>query len=243
MTLPTVRTARPVARAEPARAPTDRDLSRVERDRKASGALVVLALLGVLAFDLSPRIAALDARSLDRIVPTPAPTPRQVSFKPQELIMPPEELTVSQYDVTIDQAYPDTGREPQWRRVFAPRSSKSSTTSPGRPWEYGNIEFRVGVLEAGRFITPGCTGWTWSGEQPTESAAVPDARTFGDRSVLCRFRFADGTRWFVSWVADRNVETITYLFARATAGDKGATDLVEALSQQQLAIVARVAPR
>ena len=224
MTLPTVRTTR---------AP---DGARTERQRRISGALISLVLIGVLAFDVSPRVAALDTGSFDRLtpaLPTISPTPRPVAFRPEELIMPPEELPVTQYEVTLDQAYPDTGREPQWRRVFTPRVS----------WEYGIIEFRLGVLEPGGSVTPSCQGWTWTPNQPTETTAITTAATLGDRSVLCRFRFSDGTRWLVSWVADRNAEAVTYLVAKIGATDAAATDLVLSLSQKQLAIITRLAPR
>ncbi len=147
--------------------------------------------------------------------------------------MPPERLPVTGYEVRVDEAYADTGREPQWRRIFAPKAA----------WEYGNIEFRIGVLDPGGSVRPGCDGWTWAPNQPTETTAITAGATLGDRSVLCRFRFSDGTRWFVSWVADRNIETITYLFAKVSATDAAATDLVLSLSQTQLAIIAGVAPR
>ena len=240
-TLPTIVTARPAAKpAGPSAPATPLAVASAERDRRVAGALVSLALLGVIAFDLSPRLAALDTAAIDRtlsdavatLVPSPSPTPRQVTFKPEQLIMPPEDLPVSGYEVRTDEAYPDTGREPQWRRIFQPKTSG----------QYGAIEFRVGVLEPGRSISPGCDGWSWRPDQPTETTAVATA-TLGDKSVLCRFRFADGTRWFVSWVAERNIETITYLLAKATATDAAATDLVLTLSQKQLAIVSRVSPR
>ena len=233
-TLPTVLTPR---RPEPATRPAT-EPSRGELDRRVSGVVVTLALLGVLVFDVSPRVAALDASSLQDIVATPeptaaTPTARPITYRPEQLIMPPEELPVSGYDVSVDQAYPDTGREPQWRRVFAPTESS----------EYGLIEFRVGVLEPGQQITPGCDGWTWQPSDPTETTTITSAATLGDRSVLCRFRFADGTRWFVSWVADRNSEAITYLVARIAATDAGASDLTLRLAQRQIEIITRVAPR
>lgn len=234
MTAPTVRVTPPAAPAEIA-PPTGCALP-TQRQRLLGGAVISLALVGVLAFDVAPRIAALDTGSLDRLtpaVPTVAPTPRPVTFRPEELIMPPEELPVAQYDVTLDQAHPDTGREPQWRRVFTPSASR----------EYGIIEFRIGVLEPGRSVTPGCQGWTWTPNQPTETTAITSAATLGDRSVLCRFRFSDGTRWYVSWVAERNAEAITYLVAKVGATDAAATDLVMSLSGKQVAIIARVAPR
>ncbi|MBI2325630.1 MAG: protein kinase [Chloroflexi bacterium] len=236
-TLPTIVTARPAATPSAPAVPLS--VAGGERDRRVAGALVSLALLGVMAFDLSPRLAALDTASIDRAISealttaSPSPTPRQVAFKPEQLIMPPEELPVSGYEVRTDEAYPDTGREPQWRRIFQPKSTSG---------QYGPIEFRIGVLEPGRSISPGCDGWNWKPEQPTESGTVASA-ALGDKSVLCRFRFSDGTRWFVSWVAERNVETITYLFAKISATDAAATDLVLRLSQQQLAIVSRVSPR
>ena len=238
-TLPTIASPRPGKPAPTTSAPTGTSWS--ERDRRLAGAIVSLALLGVVALDIGQATARIDAAAIDRsigdalasAVPSPSPTPRQVSFKPEQLIMPPEELPVGGYEVRTDEAYPDTGREPQWRRIFVPRAS-------GGP--YGNIEFRVGVLDPGKHVTPGCDGWTWRPEQPTDVTALTSA-TLGDRSVLCRFRFSDGTRWFVSWVAERNVETITYLLARVTATDAAATDLVLTLSQRQLAIISRVAPR
>jgi serine/threonine protein kinase len=236
VTLPTVRTS---PKPAPRPSPTTHDPARSERDRRVGGAIVALALVGVLAVDVSPRLASFDAASLDRVLSSalpsvaPSPTPRQVEFRPEQLIMPPERLPVTGYEVRVDEAYPDTGREPQWRRVFAPKVAG----------EYGNIEFRVGVQEPGRSIRPSCDGWTWAPTQPTETTLVTTAPALGDRSVLCRFRFSDGTRWFVSWVADRNVETITYLFAKLSATDTAATDLVLSLSQTQLAIIAGVAPR
>ena len=231
-TLPTVLTPQHV---EAARAPVTA-AAHSERNRIASGAFVALTLVGVLVYDISPRVAAFDASTLDRVVPSPGPTatpsPRPIAFRAEQLIMPLEELPVRGYEVSLDEEYTATGREPQWRRVFRPTESS----------EYKLLEFRVGVLEPGEQITPSCDGWTWQPTDPTETSAVPGITTLGDRSVLCRFRFADGMRWFVSWVAERNAEAITYVLAGITASDTAATELVLELAQQQVAIITRVAP-
>ena len=234
-TLPTIRTA-PARTEHPVTAASRKEGS--ERQRQVTGLVAALALIGVLAFDISPRLAAIDASSLDRLVPSPvptvsaSPTPRPISFRPEQLIMPPEDLPVSGYDVLVDENYKRPSGEPQWRRQFSPR-----TTS-----EYGIIEFRISVFEPGRSITPDCQGFTWTGTQPAETSTLT-AATLGDRSVLCRFRFSDGTRYFVSWAAERNADVITYLFARVNAADASATDLVLRLAQKQISIVTGLAPR
>lgn len=153
-----------------------------------------------------------------------------ILFKPEQLILPPEEFPLAEFGVSIDQQL--TTRA--WERQFV------SATSPDFHW----FTVRLYILEpdvaSTRFIEEnGCETVQWPDERPDVREA--DAAPTGDGSRACRYEFADGQRVLYHTTGYRNVAIVVGAQPRRPEmTDRLTLDWLGALARHQIAIIGRV---
>ncbi len=153
-----------------------------------------------------------------------------VLFRPEQLILPPEEFPLADFAVARDE--PLAGRA--WERQFV------SATSPDFHW----FTVRLYVLEpdvpSTSFIEKnGCDTVQWPAERPDVREA--EAGASGDAARACRYEFVDGQRVLYHTTGYRNVAIVVGTQPRRDRmTDRLALDWLAALARHQIAIVGRV---
>lgn len=192
-----------------------------------------------LAICLAVVFAIACGRAPKAVDPSPAPTLDPVAaidipagpvlFKPEQLILPPEEFPLSGFSVSRDE--PIGGRA--WERQFA------SEASPDFHW----FTVRLYVLEpdvsSPTFIEKnGCDTVKWPGETPDVRDAM--ASPTGDGSRACRYEFSDGQRVVYHTTGFRNVAIVVGAQPRRDRmTDQLALEWVAAMARQQIAVIGR----
>jgi hypothetical protein len=153
-----------------------------------------------------------------------------VLFKPEQIILPPEEFPLAGFAVSRDE--PLTAHA--WERTF------SSSASPDFRW----FTVRIFVLEpdvpSTKFIADnGCDTVRWPDELPATREI--DATPSGDGARACRYEFADGLRVLYHTTGYRNVGIVVGVQPRrAEMTDRLSLDWLAAMARHQIAIIGRV---
>ena len=181
----------------------------------------------------TPQIATSTARPTATPAPTisrtPTPTARQVSHRPEQLIMPASELPQVVHAISRDSAVGILG----WQRQFETA-------------EFFYLQFYVTVWPPGTRAADRIARETCDFEfdkPPFPVASEVRADVIGDGAKACVYHFESNiTDWYQYVTGTRNVTITVAGEPRTIGGQAGAMNRMIQFARQQLTIIDRVSP-
>lgn len=157
-----------------------------------------------------------------------------VNLRPEQVIMPPEQLPLSGYRVDRDGPI-GAG----WGRNFA-----TTVRTSDYYWVYFFVEILPSTDAALAAIAAeqSCT-YQGAGGETLVAASRVSAPPIGDAAAACRFTFSGGSRTFFYATSSRNVGIAVSANVISSLSDTAALNEVISLARAQLGIIDRAAPR